>query len=472
MNDHTTPDSSPEDISGTASALLTGEPPVDAPPTHEPVEPSAHAAAVLRFKGARIGPSPDALTTLSEAILLEAENRIPGGMAHARLVSEAAAAAGVELGLSEDHVLLLSCAGLLHDIGCVQWPAQLLSKPGRWSNGDVARAQRHPVSGEAMLLDVPALREAAPWIRQHHERADGSGYPDNLPGSLLSEEGRLLAVIEVFAACIAARSFRGPLSPAETVARLQGEAAAHTAPAPGVASPERTAVSGAAGASRAPQTATGLDARCVEVLLVALQRAVPGRTLEKQTAWPAGGMAFDSPMLRRALSETFRAVADRLAEDYAVHAGHDAGQALRHDLNDRFAACGLPVRFTANGLVIEASDAMTAIDIAALARRAMLLQAERMNALLHQPHAAQLRDTTYSCLSTWGQELAERYELFDGMALSYSGAQSTLFDGLSAYSPEAVAPSPGDDDTGDGDAAGAQEHDSAPDSEASGNRGA
>lgn len=435
------------------SASLMSEPLLS-----EPSDALAYPAAMPSCDGERIGPLPDPLTALAEAILLGVEGRIPGGVAHARLVSEAAAAVGVELGLSEDHCLLLSCAGLLHDIGCVEWPAQLLSKPGRWSNDDVTRAQRHPVSGASMLSDIPDLKETGLWIRQHHERSDGTGYPDSLFGSLLSEEGRLLAVIEVFAACVTLRPFRGPLSPAETVARLKGEVvAARAASAPDVLSVS-TVVSLPPPRRRAQQTATGLDPACVEVLLSALQRAVPGRTLEKQTAWPSGGLAFDSPMLRRALSETFRAIADHLAEDYEARSGGDAGRELRRALNQRFAAHALPIRFTVSRLEIDRADSMTAIEIAALARRAMLVQAEHMDALLRQPRAAQLRDTTYSCLTPWGQELAERYELFDGMALSYSGSQSTLFDGLSAYSPEAIAPGEGDtspaeagpDDAGDG----------------------
>jgi response regulator RpfG family c-di-GMP phosphodiesterase len=148
----------------------------------------------------RLGPMPDPLLATAEEILIESEHKLPGGIIHARLVAEAAAAVGAEVGMREDHYTLLACAGLLHDIGCSEWPAQLLSKPGRWNADDMLRAQRHPVSGAALLWDIRDLREAAIWVRQHHERADGRGYPDSPPRQRTTPEGRLLAVVEVFAA--------------------------------------------------------------------------------------------------------------------------------------------------------------------------------------------------------------------------------------------------------------------------------
>jgi HD-GYP domain-containing protein (c-di-GMP phosphodiesterase class II) len=137
-------------------------------------QPDVQAAA-LRTR--RIGPASEPLIDASEKILLLMEDRLPGGIGHARLVAEAMAAIGVEVGFSPDHVEALTCAGLLHDIGCAYWPAQLLTKPGRWNSDDIQRAQQHPVSGSRIVHEIEALRPTGPWILEHHERLDGRGYP-------------------------------------------------------------------------------------------------------------------------------------------------------------------------------------------------------------------------------------------------------------------------------------------------------
>jgi hypothetical protein len=367
----------------------------------------------------RVGPNPDPLLTASEEILMTFEHKLPGGVAHARLVCEAAAAVGVEIGLRRDHYTALACAGLLHDIGCSEWPAQLLSKPGRWNAGDVQRAQRHPASGASLVAEVAALKEADIWVRQHHERTDGSGYPDSLRREHISPEGRLLAVVEVFAACVTPRPFRSPLSPRDTIARLKGAQEVGAPFAPDAPHVQENTDHG---------TGAGLDPIFVEATLAALHRAAAGASLQRLSMWPAAGLAFDSPILRRALCETFSAIAACLLHQYESLAGWSAAQRLRQQLNQGFIAHSLPVRFVDENLHLHHADQMSAGEISSLALHSMTLQAALLDSLLDPLCAVRLRDMACSSLTLWGQELAERYNLFDGLALNTDGTRRAVHD--------------------------------------------
>src|SRR5262245_5177790 len=81
--------------------------------------------------------------------------------------------------------------------------------------------QRHPVIGEGIVRNVEALREAAAAVRHHHERYDGTGYPDRLAGSAIPIEARILAAVDAYAAMTADRPYSGALTPAAAAAELQ-----------------------------------------------------------------------------------------------------------------------------------------------------------------------------------------------------------------------------------------------------------
>jgi HD-GYP domain-containing protein (c-di-GMP phosphodiesterase class II) len=81
--------------------------------------------------------------------------------------------------------------------------------------------QTHPVIGEGIVRNVDALREAAAAVRHHHERYDGTGYPDRLAGSAIPIEARILAAVDAYAAMTADRPYSAALTPAEAAAELQ-----------------------------------------------------------------------------------------------------------------------------------------------------------------------------------------------------------------------------------------------------------
>jgi HD-GYP domain-containing protein (c-di-GMP phosphodiesterase class II) len=85
-------------------------------------------------------------------------------------------------------------SGLLHDIGKIAVPDSILRKPGRLNDDEASVLQQHPVFGALIVKDVPNLADVLGGIRHHHERFDGTGYPDALKGEEIPLLGRLLAV--------------------------------------------------------------------------------------------------------------------------------------------------------------------------------------------------------------------------------------------------------------------------------------
>ncbi len=127
---------------------------------------------------------------------------------HSRRVCEFTVAIGEELGLSPSRLRAASYGALLHDIGKIGIPSAILQKTGRLSDDEYAVMKEHPVRGWHLVSQTPSLREAAPAIRWHHERLDGSGYPDRLSGDDIPLEARIVAVADVWDAHTSDRVYR------------------------------------------------------------------------------------------------------------------------------------------------------------------------------------------------------------------------------------------------------------------------
>jgi two-component system, cell cycle response regulator len=119
---------------------------------------------------------------------------------------------------------------VLHDVGKVAIPEHVLVKPGRLDPAEWAIMRTHPVVGEEVVRRVPALREAAPSVRHHHERYDGSGYPDGLAGATIPIEARVVAAADAYAAITAERPYSAARTPQEAVAELRRSAGGHLDP--------------------------------------------------------------------------------------------------------------------------------------------------------------------------------------------------------------------------------------------------
>lgn len=153
--------------------------------------------------------------------VLEADDAYTGGE-HTRGVVEFALRTGEVLGLDADATRALEFGALLHDLGKLRVPNEVINKPGRLTRAEWEIIRRHPEVGEAMLLRVGGvLAEAAPAVRGHHERFDGTGYPDGLAGADIPIQARIITVCDAFSAMTTTRSYRSAMSPHEAVAELR-----------------------------------------------------------------------------------------------------------------------------------------------------------------------------------------------------------------------------------------------------------
>lgn len=126
---------------------------------------------------------------------------------HSENVASYAVAIGQALGLEEAHVLRVRRAAYLHDIGKIAVDDAILSKPGRLTPEEVAQIEVHPAIGGRMLHRAGLVDEAV-WVRHHHERLDGRGYPDGLRGEAIPFESRLIFVVDAFEAMTSDRPYR------------------------------------------------------------------------------------------------------------------------------------------------------------------------------------------------------------------------------------------------------------------------
>jgi putative nucleotidyltransferase with HDIG domain len=143
-----------------------------------------------------------------------------GSASHSRRVGRLAELAARELGLGPDRVERVRVAGVLHDVGRVGVPEELLSKPGPLSDTEWTLVRSHPEVGARMVgtTDFDDLRT---WILTHHERPDGGGYPEGVPWDEVPLEGRILGVADAWEAMTSERSYRPALAPDEAARELR-----------------------------------------------------------------------------------------------------------------------------------------------------------------------------------------------------------------------------------------------------------
>lgn len=143
------------------------------------------------------------------ALTVEIRDRHTAG--HQRRVTELAHAIAGELGLSGERTRAVRIAGLLHDLGKITIPTEILSKPGRLTDMEFAIIKTHPKAGYEILKSIEFPWPVAEIVVQHHERMDGSGYPLGLKGDQSTLEARILAVADVVEAMASHRPYRPAL---------------------------------------------------------------------------------------------------------------------------------------------------------------------------------------------------------------------------------------------------------------------
>jgi putative nucleotidyltransferase with HDIG domain len=152
-----------------------------------------------------------AIDGIIHAISLVVESRDPYTAGHQRRVAELARAIASEMGLSEWQVMGVYITGLLHDVGKVAVPSEILSKPGKINQNEFSIIKNHSRIGYEILQRIEFPWPVTQAILQHHERMNGSGYPSGLSGEEIIVEARILGVADVVEAMSSHRPYRPAL---------------------------------------------------------------------------------------------------------------------------------------------------------------------------------------------------------------------------------------------------------------------
>jgi diguanylate cyclase (GGDEF)-like protein/putative nucleotidyltransferase with HDIG domain len=139
---------------------------------------------------------------------------------HSARVAGLAARVAERLGLDQELIELARLAGSLHDLGKLAIPEEILRKPGPLTDPERLVLERHPQIGFRML-DSLGIEPVAEWILHHHERWDGTGYPDRMPGPVIPLGARIIFVVDAYDAMTSDRVYRGRLSPGEALDELE-----------------------------------------------------------------------------------------------------------------------------------------------------------------------------------------------------------------------------------------------------------
>ncbi len=142
---------------------------------------------------------------------------------HCERVADLSGALAAKAGLDENSLFWFRIGALLHDVGKLIVPAEVLNKPGKLTDEEWALVRKHPEAGEQMLADVQFPWDVSPMVRSHHERWDGKGYPDGLAGEAIPLPARILCVADVYDALTTERSYKRAFSQLEAIEIMRRE---------------------------------------------------------------------------------------------------------------------------------------------------------------------------------------------------------------------------------------------------------
>jgi putative two-component system response regulator len=182
------------------------------------VELRTRLAALLRVKMllGQLERAEAVITTLALTI----EARDPYTLGHCDRLSRYAVALGEALGLDHDMLRALRLGGYLHDLGKIAVPDGILLKPGPLDPMEQERIRAHPGAGSDLVLGLRSMELVRPIMRHHHEKWDGSGYPDGLKGAAIPLGARIISVVDVFDALHTERPYKAALPRSEAVSLL------------------------------------------------------------------------------------------------------------------------------------------------------------------------------------------------------------------------------------------------------------
>lgn len=165
-----------------------------------------------------------ALRATIEAMSRTMEWRDPYTAGHQKRVAAISVAIAKEMGWADESVQALYMAAMVHDIGKISIPSEILTKPTHLSDLEMKIVQGHPDTGYQILKDIPFPWPIAKMVLQHHERLDGSGYPLGLKGEQICQEARILAVADTIEAMATHRPYRSARGLTSAIEEIRSEA--------------------------------------------------------------------------------------------------------------------------------------------------------------------------------------------------------------------------------------------------------
>src|SRR5437879_10469456 len=153
------------------------------------------------------------------------EGKDPYTHGHCERLSDYSARLAQHLGLADDQIIALRRAGVVHDIGKIAVPDAVLLKPAKLTQDEWKLIQEHPVVGERICAPLKSFRSVLPIIRHHHEKFDGSGYPDGLRGEHIPITARVLQIVDVYDALTTERPYKKAFSITDALQTMKEEVA-------------------------------------------------------------------------------------------------------------------------------------------------------------------------------------------------------------------------------------------------------
>jgi putative two-component system response regulator len=175
----------------------------------------------LKYRTDELERAESVLFALAESI----EGKDPYTHGHCERLSDYSARLGEHLGLAKDQIVALRRAGIVHDVGKVAVPDAILLKPGKLTELEWEVMREHPVVGERICAPLKSFRLVLPVIRHHHEKLDGSGYPDGLRGDAIPITARILQIVDVYDALTTERPYKRAFSITDALQTMKQEVA-------------------------------------------------------------------------------------------------------------------------------------------------------------------------------------------------------------------------------------------------------
>jgi putative two-component system response regulator len=175
----------------------------------------------LKYRTDELERAESVLLTLAQSI----EGKDPYTHGHCERLSDYSARLGEHLGLAEDQIVALRRAGIVHDVGKVAVPDAILLKPGKLTELEWELMREHPVVGERICAPLKSFRLVLPVIRHHHEKLDGSGYPDGLRGDAIPITARILQIVDVYDALTTDRPYKKAFTITDALQTMKEEVA-------------------------------------------------------------------------------------------------------------------------------------------------------------------------------------------------------------------------------------------------------